>query len=88
MIEFFKNSVMTRFYILGDRARFPLKLRPKGLVTASIVVADIKEHKNAVKDHDSVFVYANLKINNKRSTSNKASFKNSAYLCRLVFQTR
>ena len=48
-------------YDLGDRARFPLKLRPKGLVTASIVVADIKEHKNAVKDHDSVFVCANLK---------------------------
>lgn len=46
---------------LGDRARFPLKLRPKGLVTASIVVANIKEHKNAVKDHDSVFAYANLK---------------------------
>ena len=40
---------------MGDRARFPLKLRPKGLVTAAIVVADIKEHKNAVKDHDSVF---------------------------------
>ena len=26
------------------------------LITASIVVADIKEHKNAVKDHDSVFL--------------------------------
>ena len=44
-------------FLLGDRARFPLKLRPKGLVTAAIVVADIKGHKNAVKDHDSVFFY-------------------------------
>jgi hypothetical protein len=27
---------------LGDRARYPLKLRPKGLVTASIVVAELR----------------------------------------------
>ena len=38
----------------GDHARFPLKFRPKVLITASIVVADTK--KNAAKAYGSVFV--------------------------------
>ena len=61
VILFYKTKRDNSVILLGDRARFTLKLRPKGLVTASIVVADIKEDKNAVKDHDSVFVCANLK---------------------------
>ena len=30
---------------MGDRARYPLKLRPKGLVTAPIVVAELRTGK-------------------------------------------
>ena len=41
-------------YNLGDRARFPLKFRTGVLITAAIVVADIKEDRNAAKDHGSV----------------------------------
>ena len=33
------------FLLLGDRARYPLKLRPEGLVNASIVVAVLKTGK-------------------------------------------
>ena len=37
---------MFRFFsFLGDRARYPLKLRPEGLVTASIVVAVLRTRK-------------------------------------------
>ncbi len=36
------------FFLLGDRARFPFKLRNSLLVTTSIVVADIG-NKNSVK---------------------------------------
>jgi len=32
---------------LGDRARYPLKLRPDGLVTASIVVAVLRKEKRS-----------------------------------------
>ncbi len=39
---------------MGDRARFPLKFRPKVLITASIVVADT--NKNAAKAYGSVFL--------------------------------
>ena len=38
----------------GDRARFPLKFRPKVLITASIVVADT--NKNVAKAYGSVFI--------------------------------
>ena len=37
---------MFRFFsFLGDRARYPLKLRPEGLVTAPIVVAVLRTGK-------------------------------------------
>jgi len=40
---------------LGDRARYPLKLRPKGLVTASIVVAELRQTKTQSKSTTAFF---------------------------------
>ena len=51
-----------RFYygyqvdFLGDRARYPLKLRGKPLVTIPIVVADIKETKPQPNRTTAVFL--------------------------------
>jgi hypothetical protein len=39
---------------LGDRARYPLKLRPKGLVNASIVVAVLRKRRNTFDQHECV----------------------------------
>ena len=42
---------------MGDRARFPLEFRRKRLITAAIVVADIKETKQQSKTTTAVFLY-------------------------------
>ncbi len=42
--------------VKGDRARYPLKLRGKPLVTIPIVVADIKETKTVVNQRDCGFL--------------------------------
>ena len=47
---------MFRFFsFLGDRARYPLELRPEGLVTAPIVVAVLRTGENAFDQHECVF---------------------------------
>ena len=40
---------------MGDRARYPLKLRPKALVTASIVVAELRQTKTQSKSTTAFF---------------------------------
>ena len=40
------------FVLLGDRARYPFKLRGKPLVTIPIVVAVLRKTKTAVKQYN------------------------------------
>lgn len=49
------GSLFSLFY--GDRARFPLKFRPKVLITASIVVADTKVTKTLPKTTAAFFFF-------------------------------
>ena len=40
------------FFLLGERARFPLEFRPNVLITAAIVVAVLRKTKTAVKQYN------------------------------------
>ena len=44
------------FFLLGDRARYPFKLRGRPLVTIPIVVADTKETKPQSTSTTAVFL--------------------------------
>ena len=47
---------MFRFFsFLGDRARYPLKLRPEGLVNRFYRCRGIKDGENAFDQHECVF---------------------------------
>ena len=51
---------MFRFFsFLGDRARYPLKLRPEGLVTAPIVVAVLRTGKTHSTSMNASFPFIN-----------------------------
>ena len=47
---------LQKSFLLGDRARYPLKFRPNVLITVPIVVADIKETKPQSTSTTAVFL--------------------------------
>ena len=50
------------FFLLGDRARYPFKLRGRPLVTIPIVVAVLRKQKNAFDQHECVFLLTSLTV--------------------------